>query len=248
MLNEADKLPITRQNGNYFVLIPSRFPPVALYTRISSGRHEEVAEIAELYNPRLREKHRAIGATSDAQYARSPRLQNWNHAPFTYSNPEGSWFFDQFTKCLELSADKQTALAVSVAKRELFLSRTDEPPIGVDMRMVSRPVEGDFLDARGIQSNMSFENRRAFGRSILERRSKDSFDGVLFNGPERPTGSKLAILKGDVLGQAVQCEHFRYNWDGTKITNLYCFDSKGSDEDNSIDPDDLRGERLVLAA
>lgn len=76
MLNKADKLPITRQNGNYFVLIPSRFAPVALYTRISSGRLEEVAKIAELYNPRLREKHRAIGATPDAKHERSPKLQN----------------------------------------------------------------------------------------------------------------------------------------------------------------------------
>lgn len=75
------------------------------------------------------------------------------------------------------------------------------------MRMVSRSVEGDFLDARGIQPEMSFETRRAFGRSILERRTKDSFNGVLFKCPERPTGTKVAILTGDVLGQAVQYEH-----------------------------------------
>lgn len=248
MPSEVDNLPIRRVEGYYYGLIPSRFPPVGLYTRIASGRHEEVSAIAELYNPRLREKKRVSGAAIGAISESAPRFQNWNHAPFAYSKPEGSWFFNRFTRCLELSADKQTALAVSVAKRELFLGRTKENPIDVDMRMLSRPVKGKFLDALSVQTDLTVDARRAFGRLLLERSSVAGFDGVLFGCVERPSGARVAILTGEVLGNAVQCEHFRYSWDGTRITKVYCFNSNGNDDDNNIDPEDLRGERVVLAA
>ncbi len=248
MLNAVDDFPITRIEGTFFLLIPSRFPPVPLYRRIAAGRDGEVSDLAELFNPRVKEKQRLSSSLGMATDESSPRLQNWNLAPFTYTNPEGSWFFDQFAHCLELSEDKQTALAVSVAKRELFLNRTSEDPVGLDMRMLSRPVSGNFIDARNLPIDLPLDARRALGRSMLKRRQTSPFDGVLFRSPERPSGNRIAVLTGEVLDRAIQGEHFRYTWDGNRIASLYAFNSAGTDEDNLIDPNDLRGEKVVLAA
>ncbi len=248
MPNAVDDLPITNIEGTFFLLIPSRFPPVPLYRRIAAGRDVEVSGLSDLFNPRVKEKQRLSGSLGAAIDETSPRLQNWNLAPFTYPNPEGSWFFDQFTRCLDLSDDKQTALAVSVAKREIFLNRTKEAPIGLDMRMLSRPVSGKFIDARSLPTDLSLEERRALGRTMLERRQTCPFDGVLFRSPERPSGNRMAVLTGEVLDRAIQGEHFRYTWDGSRIASLYAFKSTGSDEENLIDPNDLRGEKVVLAA
>ena len=248
MLNVVDELPVIEFSSKWFLLIPSRFPPVPLYKRIAGGRDDEVSALADMYNPRVKELQLLTGNATIVVDAASPRLQNWNLAPFAYPNPEGSWFFDQFTGCLEMSGDKQTALAVSVAKRELFLDRTKEPPIGLDMRMLSREVGGRFLDARSLPGDLPQEARRGLGRSILKLRESVNFDGILFRSWERPIGERIAVLTGDVLEKAVQGEHFRYTWDGSRIASLYGFNSTKTVEENQIDPSDLRGEKVILAA
>lgn len=248
MRNAVDDFAVKEIDDVFFVLIPSRFPPVPLYRRIAGGHEDEIAAIAELYNPRLKEKQRLLGQSGVTTEETSPRFQNWNHAPFAYSNPEGSWFFDRFTRCLEMSQDKQTALAVSVAKRELFLRRTAEEPIGLDMRMLSRRVSGSFLDAQSVPVELQLERRRELGAAFLERSVSDGLSGVLFRSTERPSGTRICVLDGDVLGRAIQGEHFRYVWDGERVSCLYAFNNSRNDEENQIDPRDLGAERDILAA
>ncbi|OJF90650.1 RES family NAD+ phosphorylase [Pararhizobium antarcticum] len=248
MHNVVDELRIKEIDDVFFVLIPSRFPPVPLYRRIAGGYDDDIAVIAELHNPRLKEKQRILGQADVAVNETSPRFQNWNHAPFAYSNPEGSWFFDRFLRCLEMSRDKQTALAVSVAKRERFLQRTSEAPIGLDMRMLSRNVCGTFLDAQSLPATTPLEERRRLGVELMARAKKDGLAGVLFRSIERPIGTRICVLDGNVLDRAIQGEHFRYAWDGHRVSSLYAFNKSGDDEDNLIDPRDLSGDIDILAA
>lgn len=248
MHNAADEFDITEVGDVFYLLIPSRFPPVPLYRRIAGGHDGDIAAVAELHNPRLKERQRLLGQESVTADESSPRFQNWNHAPFAYSNPEGSWFFDQFVRCLEMSQDKQTALAVSVAKRELFLQRTAEAPIGLDMRMLSRKVSGSFLDVRSITPEIAPAERRELGKEIWERARANGLSGVLFRSNERPSGTRICVLDGNVLDRAVQGEHFRYLWDGGRVSSLYAFDNSSGDEDNLIDPNRLGGDQNILAA
>lgn len=248
MHNAVDKFRIKEIDDVFFVLIPSRFPPVPLYRRIAGGYDDDIAAVAELHNPRLKEKRRALGQADVAVNEASPRFQNWNHAPFAYSNPEGSWFFDRFIRCLEMSQDKQTALAVSVAKRERFLQRTAEASIGLDMRMLSRKVCGSFLDVQSLPATLPLEERRRLGVELLARAKSDGLAGVLYRSIERPTGTRICVLDGNVLDRAIQGEHFRYAWDGARVSSLYAFNNSGDDEENLIDPRDLGGDMDILAA
>lgn len=218
MLNAADDLSIRNVIRKYYTLIPSRFPPIDLFERLMGIQRDAVAEIEALTNPRLRERDRVLNGVQ-ATDAASPHLQNWNHAPFTYPNPEGSHFFDETRPALELADTLQTALAVSVRKRELFLSRTGEDPVDLDMRVLSRVVKGKFLDATGWDPHLSKEERWALGRGILER----DVDGVIFRCPHRPSAQCISILNGQALERAVQEEHFRFVWDGQRIKTLYAF-------------------------
>ncbi len=237
MPNAVAKAPILQKTLNTFLLIPSRFPPIRLYERISGDFHDAVTELEALTNPRLRQKEQIIAVLGLND--KSPSLQNWNHAPFAYFNPEGSWFFSARTPCLEVSADIQTALAVSVAKRTRFLSQTDQDKLNLDMRVLSRRISGRFLDARGLDVSMDEAKRRALGEEILAL----DVDGVIFSSPERPIGDRYAVLNGDCLERAVQGDHYRYVWDGGEIKELYSF-AKG----DVIDPKDLQSEDLILPA
>lgn len=235
----AEDFSLTTWKGDAFRLIPSRFPPVSVYDGlVADGRVEALVAVEDITNPRLRSIDRLArlrpGVPADA-----PRLQNWNHAPFAYGNPEGSRFFDHLRPCLELAADRQTALAVSVARRERFLARTREAPIGLDMRMLRTPAEGRFVDLRHVPADLDAKACREIGSRV-----SSEADGVLYHPPERSSATCLAVLRASVLGRSIQTVHYRYVWTGRRIALLYAFD----DEGREVRPETLGGEEDVLAA
>src|SRR3546814_2632928 len=131
MPSAAADMPVVEVDDRFHNLIPSRFPPVRPYERIADGRDDHFAAIECLTNPRLREKERLAGKPTPVD-PESVRFQNWNHAPFAYPNPEGSRFYGPEQNVLELADDLQTALAIAVARRETFLSRTAEPATALE--------------------------------------------------------------------------------------------------------------------
>lgn len=218
MLSVVANLPVVDIDDRFYNLIPSRFPTIKVYARIAGGRDDEFAAIEELTNPRVREKFRLTQGRASVDQSQV-RFQNWNHAPFAYPNPEGSQFYGSERNVLELAGDLQTALAISVAKRETFLLRTTEPPTALEMRALGRRVVGRFADIRGDGEARDAPHRFELGNRIVEA----GLDGILFNPIERPTGTGIVILHPEKLGKADQGEHFKFVWDGSKISELYAF-------------------------
>jgi len=231
--------PVVPWKGETFRLIPSRFPPVSVYEGlVANDRMDALVDIENLTNPRLQSQAR-IASMENKDPKTSARLQNWNLAPFAYGHPEGSTFFDVDRPCLEVAADRQTALAISVAKRQRFLACTSEGPIGLDMRMFKTPLSGRFVDLRHLSAEKVRDSGRDFGKSI-----EADVDGVLFHPIERPSATAISVLNGSVLEQTLQAVHYRYQWNGERISLLYAFDDKGT----QIEPNHLRNEEECLAA
>jgi hypothetical protein len=222
----------------FFTLIPSRFPTIDVFARIANDRSKELAEIESLTNPRLRERDRLLNGAQVVD-GNSPLLQNWNHAPFTYPNPEGSRFFGPQQSVVELASDIQTALAISISKREVFLSRTGEAAMGLEMRELSRIVKGRFADGRAWKPDLGVEERMRLGQAVKEA----GLDGLLYSPIERSAGFCICALRGDVLKRAVQRDHFKFVWDGSRVSKIYSFGSGAE-----YHPDDLRGTEQILAA
>lgn len=223
--------------GELFRLIPSRFPPVSVYEGlVANDRIADLVEVENTTNPRLQSEQRLRAAYPDPA---EPKLQNWNLAPFKYLNPEGSRFFEPTRPALEMADDRQTALAMSVARRQTFLSRTAEGPIGLDMRMFKTPVKGRFLDFRDHSLDLSRDERWELGRQV-----HPEADGVVYHPPERPSATCYAILRGDILGRTLQTVHYRFVWNGTRISKLYAFDEDGRE----LLPEALAGPGDALAA
>jgi len=230
--------PVVPWSGDTYRLIPSRFPPVSVYEGlVANDRLEALTKVEDMTNPRLRSEAR-IARTAGEDPKTSARLQNWNLAPFAYGNPEGSTFFGEEYPCLEVAADRQTALAVSVTRRQRFLERTDEAPIGLDMRMFKTPVEGRFLDLRAYDANEIQARGREMGAKLPEHA-----DGILFHPIERPTATAISVVSGLVLGRTLQTVHYRYMWNGRRISLLYAFDEIGT----KIEPANLRAKENCLA-
>jgi hypothetical protein len=233
----AESYPVVDVDEAFYTLIPSRFPTIDVFARIANNRSAEVAAVESLTNPRVKERDRLLGV--EVVDGNAPLLQNWNHAPFTYTNPEGSRFFGPERPALEMARDMQTALAISIGKRERFLSRTNEAPIGLEMRELSRVVRGRFVDATAWDPALDLDERRRRGGEIAEA----GYDGLLFMPIERPSGICVSVLRGEALEKAVQGDHFKYVWDGRRVRCVYSFGSG-----REFLPDELGGQATVLAA
>lgn len=241
MHSGAAEFPTVDLDGEKFHnIIPSRFPTVDLYERIAGGRDELFAQIDDLTNPRVRERERLTRGLAPVDQDR-PRFKNWNHAPFVYPNPEGSRFFGSDRNVLELAGCLQTALSISVAKRELFLSRTAELPTYVEMRQFVRPVRGNFLDVRNWDGMSDRSRCLTLGKEITD--TMPECDGILFSPEERPSATGIVVFKPECLGKVDQAEHFKYIWNGQRIATLYAFGTG-----KKYDPAELREEEQILAA
>ena len=234
----ADQFVVVDVEQTFFTLIPSRFPTVDVFARVANDRSGELAEIESLTNPRLRERDRLLNGV-EAIDDNGPLLQNWNHAPFTYANPEGSRFFEAEHPVLELASDMQTALAISINKRETFLARTGEAAIGLEMRELSRAVKGRFADVRDLDPSSDRKKRLLTGRAVMDA----GLDGLLYRPSERPAGFCVCALKGEVLERAVQRDHFKFVWNGNRVSRVYSFGSGAE-----YNPEDIRGIGQILAA
>lgn len=234
---EAEELPLRPIGGDWYRLIPSRFPPISIYEGvIANDRLNELVEVENLTNPRV--KALAL-RTSGLQPVdpQSPTLQNWNLAPFTYPNPEGSHFFRPGFSALELTDCLQGALATSVRRRETFLRRTREGPIGLEMRVLRTPVTGEFLDLRHLPEALSKEDRWNIGDQVI----REQLDGVIFRSPDRPSSSCVAVLKESRLGRSDQTKHFKFIWDGERVASVVAFGDV-----QEISPDQLAGDVPVV--
>lgn len=224
--------PTIKVDGTYRRLIPSKWPTIDIYSEFGSQKMQALAaKLEEITSPRLVEKARLTGGHTLTDETASVRLQNWNHAPFTYPLPEGSYFLPPPIPVMELAIDYRSALARALLRREDFLSRTSEPPCGVDMRMLSNEIAGDLHDLTGLPTDLTQAERRKIGLELYNQNSA----GVVFHLPEVPGGVFLNIFSNSVLkSQGVQGGHYRFGWDGRQVRRIYDFNAQAD-----IERDDL---------
>lgn len=202
-----------------YQLIPSRFPIIEVYERLGDAELQAAAKALEARtNPRLAAINQLPSLPKQGDKAAS-QYQNWNHAPFAYKDPRGSFFLGPTHGCLELASDMDTALALALLRREEFLGSTDEPAMGLDMRVFSRRITGSFHDLTKLDPNIPSADRRKIGHQLHESGSP----GVLFCRPGFGEHRFLAVFDGTLLPRAIQGAHYRFVWDGQKIKSIYDF-------------------------
>jgi hypothetical protein len=210
--------PVRHYDQDWFRLIPSRFPPVDVYERLGALIRTAAPEIEMLTNPRLAARMRLVGGPA-AVDVNSPRLQNWNHAPFVYRNPEGSFLLNPVHGVMEVADSIEASLAFAICRRETFLSRTREAPMDLDMRLLSTRIAGDFVDLTGLEADTEQTTRWKIGEELL----RAGAPGAVFRRPEHPEGRFLALFDPTLLERSVQGTHYRFVWDGTVVKSVYDF-------------------------
>ena len=116
-------------------IIPSRFPPVQLFERVTDPQElEAILELESLTNPRLRDDAGDIRLVPPDERIGGPGT-SIIMAAFTHLNPEGSRFSDGVYGVFYAANNLDTAIAETKHHRERFMRATAQPHMELDMRV-----------------------------------------------------------------------------------------------------------------
>ena len=132
-------------------LIASRYPTVGLYDAIADPADLEVVfAIEALTNERLRNELGELQLVPPDE-----RLSGAGSTPimaaFTHLNHEGSRFSDGSYGVYYAAQDLDTAVAEVSHHRAVFMARTQEPPIDIDLRLIVASLDAKLHDLRGLR-------------------------------------------------------------------------------------------------
>ena len=205
-------------------LIPSRYPTVGLYDAIADPADLEVAfAIEALTNPRIRDEvgqlqlvpkdERVSGAGSTAIMA-----------AFTHLNTDGSRFSDGSYGVYYAAHALDTAIAEVGHHRAVFLARTREPAIDIDMRVITATLDAELHDLRalGTPGAALFDPDHYAAPQALGRRLREAGSwGVQFPSVRHPGGLCVGVFRPKALSHGRSGAHLALCWDGARITHWF---------------------------
>lgn len=205
-------------------LIPSRYPTVGLYDAIADPADLDVVYAIEgLTNPRIRDEMGTLPLVPPDERVSGPGSTPIM-AAFTHLNPEGSRFSDGHYGVYYAADTRDTAIAEVSYHRALFLSRTAEPAIDIDLRLITADLDAPLHDLRPLRATapelydpLHYRASQALGRALRDAGSW----GVIYDSVRHEGGVCVGAFRPRALGHARQSAHVALHWDGQRITHWF---------------------------
>ena len=205
-------------------LIPSRYPTVGLYDRVADPTDLDVVFAVEaLTNPRIRDELGQLQLVPLAERV-SGVGSTMLMAAFTHLNLEGSRFSDGSYGVYYAAQALETAVAEVSHHRALFLARTAEPAIDVDLRVIAANVDAELHDLRalGKRANALLDPNDYGAPQVLGKQLREAGSwGVIFPSVRHEGGFCVGLFRPKALRNARSGAHIALHWDGTRITHWY---------------------------
>lgn len=205
-------------------LVPSRFPPVSLFDRVSDPEDlDAVIAIESLTNARIRDQIGELERVPKSERQTGPGTTPIM-ASFTHINPQGSRFSDGNFGVYYAAKEIETALAETRYHRERFLARTSEGPLHTDMRSYASNIECEFHDIRHLQSErpeLYDPNSYGTSQSLAALLLNDNSNGIVYDSVRHEGGECVAVFKANIPQPVVQGSHYSFYWNGSAIVETY---------------------------
>lgn len=205
-------------------IIPSRFPPIALFERVTEPDDlEAIFELEALTNPRLRDEVGEISLVPPEERISGPRT-GIIMAAFTHLNPEGSRFSDGTYGVFYAANDLETAIDETRHHRERFMRATKQEHMELDMRVYVTDLDGELHDLRGQKTTQPLvyhNDNYAAGQHLAKTLRKEGSNGIAYDSIRREGGECVAVFRPRLLSNGRQERHLCYVWDGNRIASVY---------------------------
>lgn len=203
-----------------FRIIPSRFPPIALFEDLLDPNDLDLAyELESLTNDRIRDEVGDISLVPPQDrvsgYGSSPIM-----AAFTHVIGD-SRFSDGRYGVYYAANSKATALTESAHARQRFMRATNEPPNVLHMRCYRCLLNSQLVDARQ-QHQLHNPNDWSPAQTFGRQQKQAGANGIIYRSVRHKGGECYAVFRPNALQPpATQAGHFQYRWDGERITHTF---------------------------
>lgn len=203
-------------------IINSKYPPVSLFEDIADPADWELLASAESKtNPRLFEGIGNLALVPNERRVAGPGA-SWVMAPFIHASPDRPGRFHSGEEGAYYAGDSsEVALFETIYHFENFLRATDEPPCSATFRELVGQIEADLHDLSdpGFTDCLDPESYTASQRVATALRERES-RGVLYLSVRYPGGLCVALFYPNVPRIPSQASHYRYHWDGSRVTHV----------------------------
>lgn len=205
-------------------IIPSRFPPIALFERVTEPDDlEAIFELESLTNPRLRDEVGEISLVPPEERTSGPGT-SIIMAAFTHLNPEGSRFSDGSYGVFYAANDLETAIAETRYHRERFMRATKQEHMELDMRVYVTDLDGELHDLRGQKTTQPLvyhNDNYGAGQHLAKTLRKEGSNGIAYDSVRWEGGECVAVFRPRLLSNGRQERHLCYVWGGNRISKVY---------------------------
>lgn len=219
------KLPVVRIEWKpCWRIIPSRFPPVQLFERVTDPNDlEAIFELEALTNPRLRSEVGDISLVRPEDRIGGPGT-SVIMAAFTHLNPAGSRFSDGTYSIFYAADNLDTVIEETKHHREKFMSATAQGHMELDMRVYLIDLIGalhDLRSMRAAQPLVYHNDNYAAGQHLSKTLRDAGSNGIVYDSLRRVGGQCVAVFRPPLLSNARQERHLCYVWNGQQIITVY---------------------------
>lgn len=205
-------------------IIPSRFPPINLFERVTDPADLEAVIAGEsLTNQRLRDEAGDIRLVPPEDRISGPGA-SVIMAAFTHLNPEGSRFSDGTFGVFYAANGLETAIAETKHHRERFMRATGERRMELDMRVYLVDLDAALHDLRGRRAAFPLvyhDDDYAAGQHLAATLRRQGADGIAYDSLRRAGGECAAVFRPRLLANCRQERHLCYVWNGRRIETVY---------------------------
>ncbi|MES2166669.1 MAG: RES family NAD+ phosphorylase, partial [Pseudomonadota bacterium] len=166
-------------------IIASRYPPIALFERVSDDPAvwDVLIELEQATNPRMRDEAGEIALVPPERRVTGPNA-SWVMAPFTHVNRNGSRFSDGSYGVYYAARSLQTAVKETGYHFARFAADSNDPPRREDMRVLLGHINATLHDVaklndrakRLILDSKSYAYSRPFALKLRDGGS----DGIVY--------------------------------------------------------------------
>lgn len=201
-------------------IIPSKFPPQNLFSRIAENEDfDALFELEGLTNDRLRVQR----GEHQLQKQLGPPASSLILSAFCHPNPIGSRFGDGSFGIYYCTEKLDTAVAETRHHRTIFLEATNEEPGEIDMRVLLADLQGELHDLRPLrksQNQLFHKENYDHSQSLGLHLATEGAAGLVYPSVRHP-GECAAVFDAQLLRNCRQERHLCYVWNGKEITQVY---------------------------
>jgi len=206
-------------------IIASRYPPIALFERLTADTAVWDALIAleQITNPRVRDETGDIALVAPDERVSGPGA-SYVMASFTHLNPKGSRFSDGSYGVYYAASALETAVAETVFHFEGFARDSGDPPRMEDMRVLVGTVAADFKDvsaAEPLRSQVLDPESYVVARGYARELRDAGANGVVYSSVRHQGGDCVGAFSPRAVGLPRQERHLKYRWNGERVDRYF---------------------------